>query len=49
MIGNFFLNLYIITGTPLSLRYLLASGMEISPKWKMEAAKTADALPVTIA
>ena len=40
---------YIFTGIPLSLRYLLASGIEISPKWKIEAAKTADALPIVTA
>jgi hypothetical protein len=36
-------------GIPRSFRYRLASGMDISPKWKIEAAKTADALPAVTA
>jgi len=34
---------------PLSFRYCFAWNIEISLKWKIEAAKTADALPIVTA
>jgi len=40
---------HILTGIPFVFKYLLASGIDISPKWKIEAAKTADALPIATA
>ena len=41
--------LYILTAIPFSIRYLFAWGIDISPKWKMEAARTAEALPMVTA
>jgi hypothetical protein len=41
--------LHIFTGIPFSFRYRFASGMDISPKWKIEAARTAAALPIVTA
>lgn len=43
------LRIYNLTGMPLWCRYSLAARMEISRKWKMEAASTASALPCTTA
>ncbi len=40
---------YILTGSPFSFRYFFACGIEISLKWKMDAASTADALPIVTA
>jgi hypothetical protein len=41
--------LYIFTVIPFSFRYCFASDIEISPKWKMDAVITAEALPTVTA